>query len=145
MLFGWNIQEYIAYRSVLSRLMKSNAALTELQRVQDVVDSKSSALLTHVSIMIAACAFLYEFLRTEHVLAWLVLSEAVVYIAASLLLVFSVNFNIFRNINDENSVVMQSARASLFRIYYYKIAHTLTVFATTLLIGTIIAKVTLVS
>ena len=123
------------------RLGTSGKALAELQRVHDVVDSKASALLTHVSIMIAACIFLYDFLKTERVLSWLLLGEAVVYIVASLLLVFSVYFTIFKDIKDESAVVLQSARASIFRIYYYQIAHRLNIFSTILLIGTIIAKV----
>jgi hypothetical protein len=85
---------------------------------------------------------LYEVLKSDIVLAGLVLVEALIYIIASLLLVFAVNFKVFGHREDiDDRVVEDIVRVSWFRVNAFKIAHVLTVFSTLLLVATILLKI----
>jgi hypothetical protein len=137
MLFSRDVAKYLDYRKKLGQLLKDDPTIFEIFRVQDVIDRKASALLTHVSIMIATCAFLYEQFKNNKIIGQLVLTEGIIYILASLLLVLCVNFVKIKNIDDEKCIAEQSAEESIFRLNSFKLAYALTIFATVLLLGTI--------
>lgn len=58
MLGGLSLQDIVQRHKVFDKLLHSDPALRDMHRLYQLLDQKSAALFSHVSIMIAACTFL---------------------------------------------------------------------------------------
>jgi hypothetical protein len=137
MFFGWNAEKYNIYRKEVSKIAKDSEELREVYRVLSLIDTKASALLTHVSIMIAVCAFFHDRFRGDSIIEKVLLFEAILYIFASMLLLFSIDYYRPGVSLDNATYIQRMSKTSLFRKNFYKIAHSVALISTILLIATI--------
>ncbi len=81
----WSSEMFRAKHKQMVAMLK-NPLIEDFHRMYRLIDSKSSSLLTHVSLMIAACAFLYA--DSKGIRQDFFMTEAFAYMLAALILLF---------------------------------------------------------
>ncbi len=110
---------------------KNDGVVKDIHRMYALIDVKSSSLLTHVSLMIAACAFLYDsagkntmffdgtpstYVRKSFII------EAFVYILIALALLCCLGVSMYNAPNDKTKYKEYYARSIRTRATVYVVA-----------------------
>ena len=95
------VEQFIAKHGAQAEMLKSDSIVCDIHRVYELIDSKSSSLLTHVSIMIAACTFLYGSTVTKSATNYFFLLEAFVYMGIGLTLLFCLKLSMYETPDDK--------------------------------------------
>jgi len=132
-----------AYNDLFNKLaeVKEDRRLQEEYYTLDAIDSKCTALLTHVSMMIAATVFLYADGVAQHTLAKdLLLLEISIYVFTALALLYCLDLmtlNDFKKDKDTMSIV---TGILVKRLLIYRSALLLTVVTTIAVLATLALK-----
>ena len=124
-------RERIIYNnfSLLGKAKESNAG-SAAYYIMDVIDSKTSSLLTHVSIMIDICGFLYPN-NNGALYRILILADILTYLLIALIClrtIFVVSYK--KQGCTVNNIIISVCIEASRRRFYYKIALLLTITAT---------------
>jgi hypothetical protein len=98
-----NVDQFVVMHRKQDHLLHENVAIRDIHRMYQLIDSKSSALLTHVSLMIAACTFLYSSASTKTTTDKLFIVEAFIYMIIALILLFCLHLSMYSAPQDESS------------------------------------------
>lgn len=140
------LDEFRLRHRIMDRLLADSAVIRDIHRVYQLIDGKCSALIGHVSLMIAATSFLYASTDVaEYKLAFLL--EAACYLVVAVLLLGTIGLSMYRVKLPHSTDVMDDAdiaRLEEFfaascksRVRAYMLGHSATIAITVAVIATV--------
>jgi hypothetical protein len=131
------------YKNLINRLaeVKEDRRIEEEYYTLDSIDSKCTALLTHVSMMIAATVFLYADGVAQHTFAKdLLLLEISIYVFIALSLLYCLDLMALDDFEKDKDTMSVITRILVKRLFIYRWALLLTVVTTIAVLGTLALK-----
>ncbi len=112
----------------------------DIHRLYELIDSKSSSLLTHVSLMVTVCTFFVDDSEKNPVVKSLLLVEAFGYLTVALILLFCLGLSMYKAPSKLDDMRIYYVRSCRFRAAAYSVALFITKILTVMILFTIALK-----
>lgn len=131
-----SIEQFIDRHKIQSEILEKEPVVKDIHRVYELIDTKASALLSHVAIMIAVCTFFYSSSNSNSFF----LIEAFIYMCITLVLLFSIGLSMYGDFSNKEKMKEYYAYSCRKRATIYLLALWLTKLVTFLVLLTIASE-----
>lgn len=117
--FLLTIDQFIAKHDTQAKALDDDEVVKDIHRLYVHIDAKSSALLTHVSIMVAVCMFFVGAPKADPTSNRYFIGEAFGYMSIALILLFCLGLSMYKAPKDTEPLRIYYARSCRARATMY--------------------------